>query len=250
MEAGMEKIRLNVIGSDKRMTHLKRLLAPYSDPDGRPVYIYPPNVMVNGDELDKLSPETNAVILYCRGDEKSLRERGLLFANYMDDEDFTIKNAALTAEAALKLIMESTDKGLYDLKILIVGFGRIGAALSGLLYRLGVDIDIATGSSARQAAAFARKVIPISSLDFSGYDIVVSTVPKKIAEDCKIYTFKENAIFIDLAGEQGINMDLARYLSVKADYYPALPAKYSPETAAAAMKDVVLKVLNTLLGAG
>ena len=69
MEAGMEKIRLNVIGSDKRMTHLKRLLAPYSDPDGRPVYIYPPNVMVNGDELDKLSPETNAVILYCRGDE-------------------------------------------------------------------------------------------------------------------------------------------------------------------------------------
>ena len=51
------------------------------------------------------------------------------FLDILEDDTYTILNARITAEGIIKLAIENTDKSLYDSKILILGYGRIGKNL-------------------------------------------------------------------------------------------------------------------------
>ncbi len=53
----------------------------------------------------------------------------------LENEALAILNAIPTAEGAIQIAMEESEKTLHNSKILILGFGRIGKILAKMLYR-------------------------------------------------------------------------------------------------------------------
>ncbi len=160
----------------------------------------------------------------------------------MENEKFQAVNSRLTAEGALNVIGSRSLKSISECQYLVLGFGRTGAACAKLLCLLDTTLDIATNSSLRPAHAFARHVVSLGNFDFSLYDVVINTVPKPIVSDMDAMTFKQGAIYVDLASSPALNLEYARYLGVDADIYPALPARISPLSAANAMLEYIKEI--------
>jgi dipicolinate synthase subunit A len=151
----------------------------------------------------------------------------------------------LTAEGTLNLILSHSFISLDRLKVLVIGFGRTGAATVSLLKDVGVlSITVATTASSRPALAFCNNVIPATDFNFAPYDVVINTVPQQIIDDKEILTFSPSAVYIDLASKPALSLNFAKYLGLDADIYPALPAKTATISAAEAIADYVKGVLK------
>ena len=77
--------------------------------------------------------------------KRSMRERGAIVYDALDDEDFLSENAEETAIGALGYILSSTDTAPRDTRFAIVGYGRIGSRLLRLLLFLGAHVKVYTG---------------------------------------------------------------------------------------------------------
>lgn len=230
---------------DDRMKYLKAELKQCHNEAGTKCYVFSPNVLMTQESVRGL--EDGSVLIFGRiaDDAIPLIETKALRAYcLLKDEEFAARNAILTAEAALAILIDRSKLALSELNVLIVGFGRIGAALANYLCRLGVRTTIATSASSRPARAFSDKVISTQNIDFSPYDVVVNTAPAIIATDQQVLSLKENSIFIELASNPSINLNFARYVGVDADIYPALPTKYSPISAARIIMDFIKEKLE------
>lgn len=230
-----------VCETDERTYFLKRLLT-----GKRPAvntHIFAPNLVLSERELTQVG---YGEILVCGRTDASadryIAENNVKVCYMMCDERFQAANAALTAEGALAIMIDHSMLSLADMRVLVIGFGRTGAALAKLLTKLDVNFDVATLASARPAAAFARNAVPTNNLDLSFYDIVVNTVPEKIISEEVALTMQAHTVYIDLASKPALDLDALKNLGMDADIYPALPAKCSPQSAAKVMKDYVLEV--------
>ena len=111
-----------------------------------------------------------------------LRERGVRVYDALDDEDFLLENAELTALGALGYILTTTDKVPSDLRIGVVGYGRIGGSLVRLLLFLGADVRVFSGREKTcidlAANGINATLLPRgSALTTDGLDIIVNTAP-------------------------------------------------------------------------
>ena len=236
----MEKM-LTVYQSDKRMAYLADLLDARKLT--RPLYVYAPNILVDEAETAQAANDSDIVGGKFTAEAKTLaRSRGIRLFNMMENERFQAVNSRLTAEGALGALIARSPKSVRDCRVLVMGFGRMGAAVAKLFAALNVRMDIAT-SSVRPAHAFARRVLPLANFDFAPYDAVVNTVPLPIVPDSDLATFRNGTVYIDLASTAAINLEYARYLGVNADIYPALPAKTCPLSAAEAMAAYISEVI-------
>lgn len=230
-----------VYETDERMFFLKRQLK-----DLRPLtdtHIYAPNIVITPERLDRTE---SGDVLVCGKTDEAAEElakcKRLTLHRIMTDEKFQATNARLTAEGALGIAIEHSMLSLSDMQVLVIGFGRTGAAVCRIFGILGAAVDVATTASPRPAGAFARRVTTASSADLAVYDVIINTVPAKIISDAAALAIRHDAVYIDLASTPGVNLNMLKNLGIDAEIYPALPAKCSPESAAAAMKEYILEV--------
>ena len=103
------------------------------------------------------------------------------------DEEFLADNARLTAEGTLGYILTNSNKSPTDIKIGIVGYGRIGRYLVRMLLSMGASVRVYTSKNVTRVAlgeygveseymAEEADVIP----SISGLDIIVNTAPKPL----------------------------------------------------------------------
>lgn len=229
-----------VYETDERMFFLKKQLAGL-----RPLvntHIFAPNLVLSAERLERSEDGENLVCgRLDEGAENLAQCKKLRVCRMLADEKFQAANARLTAEGALGIILGHSMLSLEHMRVLIIGFGRTGAAMCRILDRLGVNTDIATGASPRPAGAFARRVTTASSADLSLYDVIVNTAPEKVISDDRALTLRHDAVYIDLASKPGLNLGMLKNLGLDAEIYPALPAKCAPESAARAMKEYILE---------
>ena len=230
-----------VYETDERMFFLKKQLSglrPVTD-----THIYAPNILLTAERLDRTA---EGDVLVCgrtdAGAEELAACKKLKVHRILADEKFQAANARLTAEGALGIAIEHSMLSLTDMSVLVLGFGRTGAAVCRLFDKVGAAVDVATTASPRPAGAFARRVTSASSADLSVYDVIVNTIPVKTISDDRAMTMRHDAMYIDLASTPGVNLTMLKNLGLDAEIYPALPAKCSPESAAAAMKEYILEV--------
>lgn len=239
----MSKNNLTVHQSDERMFFLERLLLKTQFEV--PTHIFAPNISVDVKTLADIEDGARVVLGKCTEEARALADsRDIKLYNIMQDEKFQAVNSRLTAEGALMVMIEHSKKSICDSKVLVLGFGRMGAAVAKLLSKLDITPDIATTSSARPAYAFADKVVPMRDFDFSEYDIIINTVPVDIVNDADLMSAKKDTVYIDLASKPAINLEYARYLGIDANIYPALPAKTCPYSAAKAMQEYISEVIK------
>ena len=228
-----------VYETDERMFFLKRQLAGF-----RPVadtHIFAPNLLLSKERLEGVKEGDHLVCGRLEADALD-KGRGAIVHPILKNERFQAVNARLTAEGALGILIEHSMHSLWDMRVLVLGFGRTGAAMCRILDRLGVETDVATEGSPRPAGAFARRVTTASSANLGDYDAIVNTVPAKLISDERILGVRHDVVYIDLASTPGADIDRLKTLGLDADIYPALPAKCSPASAATAMRDYILEV--------
>lgn len=138
------------------------------------------------------------------------------------DEDFLLENAELTARGAVGYILTSFKCDPSDMKIGIVGYGRIGKCLLRLLLFLKARVTLYT--TRREVALSMCEVgVPAcvidENCDFSGLDILINTAPARQINPSRL---DEKTKTIDLAsgnvfdGAEGV----VKLSSVPTKYYP------------------------------
>lgn len=195
--------------------------------------------------------EPNAIIL-AGGENAELSricgENSLKLENYFSHEALTLKNAALTAEAALAILSQSTEGALLESEVLITGYGRIARYLAARLKAMGCRVTIAARREDARAAARLDGFYAVSfseAVSIIGiYDYIVNTVPSALFTDVEFSAAKKGCVYEELAtlAEEPIKT-CAEHCGLKYIYSPGLPGKYSPQKAG---EYIALEIKETL----
>ena len=172
--------------------------------------------------------------------------RGLELHDYMQRPNFTVGNAALTAEAALWLLMNGCETALYGKSALVIGYGRIGRILAQRLRAMNMNVGIMSRNPEVRAIAGAIGFKPVSPREnISGFDFVINTAPGPVLPVGALSALDENAILLELASAPG-GLDRAEAVEFGLDFIaaPGLPGKYSPKSAAELIFNSVKEILK------
>lgn len=172
------------------------------------------------------------------------REGDLRLADYFLREDFALQNAELTAEGALKLLLEGP-RALRGSRVLICGFGRIGRLLAVKLTALGAQVTAAARDPAERALARLSGCTAVGLRQTAGdYDFVVNTIPATVLGERELAGFG-GAMLMELASPPyGFDMTAAEALGRRIIVASGLPGKTAPEAAAEAVRDSIYAILE------
>ncbi|MBQ4155753.1 MAG: hypothetical protein IJD90_03000 [Clostridia bacterium] len=205
------------------------------------------NKMINNThfEIDKtIKALQKDTLIFAGGYNIDDKNRKII--DYNVDEEFVLKNAFYTAESAMALSIINTSFSLCDAKILILGNGRIGKALQGMLTLFCENLTV----SARKQKDFdylkkhnSNSVHTEKIQDLSEFDVIFNTIPASVLSKDTIKSIKRDALIIDLASKNSLlNIANANYIDAK-----ALPAKYCMKSSAKALLKVLDKHIKIFL---
>ncbi|MBP3401479.1 MAG: hypothetical protein J6K85_00300 [Clostridia bacterium] len=118
------------------------------------------------------------------------------------DEDFLIANAEITARGAIASLLSDTPLDITDMRVGVIGYGRIGRELCRLLLFFGASLTVYTkrdSVAADLAAAGIDSEIISAESDLSALDVAFNTAPESIISRERIAALPEKTRIIDLA---------------------------------------------------
>lgn len=186
--------------------------------------------------------------------EKTLEEaskKGIRVIDYFVSEEFQIKNAYTTAEAALCIAMNNLKKNIKDSRFAITGYGRIAKCLSNLLLKLDANVCVLARKEsdlawARLSGARTQKLDlkAIDSLE-SGYDVIFNTVPAWLFGENFLIQMSKKTQIIDLASSPGgVDISAAKKIGANVVWASSLPGKYAPESAGDLIFDCIKGIIE------
>lgn len=182
--------------------------------------------------------------------------KGIKVYDYFLSERLQIKNAYITAEAALSIAMNSLDKCVKDSCFAVTGSGRISRLLTELLCRLGAKVTVAARNqdSLAYAELLGCKTLTINTEhgqhkwyeEFEdGYDIIFNTVPAWLFDREFLEKVNKKLLIIELASAPGgVDICAARELSSNVLWASSLPGKYAPESAGVLIAECITEILS------
>lgn len=188
-------------------------------------------------------------LVFCgRADEAfraDCRQRGLILTDYMDDEAFTVKNAAATAEAAVTLACELRLRTLFGSRVLVLGGGRIAKNLCRLLQAYGAQVICAARSPEQRVWAVLAGAAGVSLDDIpepEQIDLVFSTIPRTVFGEAELSRLRRDCLLIELASlPGGIDERAAGQMGLRLVKALSLPGRTVPESAARWLLELILQ---------
>lgn len=209
-------------------------------------------------EVARMIPEKNVVFGGKMPPDfvKLLEQRNIKYFDYFEDECLCIKNALLTAEAAVEIALREYRGTVDSSKSMVIGYGRIGKLLTNLLIKMNSDVTVAARKDTDIAYAECigavgyklddknpEKILEINN----GYDIVFNTVPARLIDSDIIPEINKKTIIIDLASAPGcIDIRKARDNGLMVIRALSLPGKHSPTRAGNIIAESVYNVITGL----
>ncbi|NLB42373.1 MAG: dipicolinate synthase subunit DpsA [Clostridiales bacterium] len=183
--------------------------------------------------------------------ENLCEQYSVLGYDLLKEESFAIRNAIPTAEGAIQRAMERTDITLHGAKVIILGYGRIGRALSRMLKGIGSQVSVEARKNEDLAwiEESGYKAIPLNELDsvLEYQDIIFNTIPALILDRDKLAKIKSSSIIIDLASHPGgVDFEAAREFGIYASLDLGLPGLVAPKAAAEIICTVTQELLSDL----
>lgn len=192
--------------------------------------------------------------LVCGGkfseDSCALAARARLRAEDMlKRSDFAAGNAAITAEAALGLLISENEQSIQGTKVLVCGWGRIGKLLALKLKALGAEVSVAArdGADRAMAGALGLRGLGYTGLEseIGGFDWLVNTVPHRVISDPMLCMMGDGAFLMELASPPGgFDRKLAENIGLRVCHAPGLPGKTAPLSAAVLMKETLYSIIR------
>ncbi len=169
-----------------------------------------------------------------------LEARAVPCFDFLRDESFARYNAALTAQGALRLLLEHTEAYLPAQRVLITGYGRVGKALARVLTSLGCDCFVAARSALQKQEAVLAGCKALSPAEIARtaflFDVICNTVPANLFSKETLRVLRPGCLFLELASAP-FGADPQDFAGLPLTYLAGggLPGRYCPAAAAAAM---------------
>lgn len=163
-------------------------------------------------------------------------------------DGYAILNAVPTAEGAIKWAIEKTPFTLWNAKVLVIGYGRVGKVLADRLKALGSKVTVSARKSPDFALITAFNMETVHTVKLNegilDYDIVFNTVDVPVLDN---ETLKNSPcdFFLDLSSLGGFDLEYARSIGKRADTAPALPGRTAPETAGRVLAQTVTEITTS-----
>ena len=183
-------------------------------------------------EIEKLIPDGVPIV---GGKVPPVFQEGSRVFDCMAAPAFTVGNADITAEAAVFMLSERLNKTLYNSRVLVTGYGRIGKLLTAKLKALGCFVTVMSRSKESRAMARAMGISALApdcdAMELSDFDAVINTAPAQVLTLSD--KMRRDCLLIELASAPG-GIDEAKALSLGLTVLkaPGLPGKYAPGSAA------------------
>lgn len=200
-------------------------------------------LIISDEALSRLKPGTLLLVGAAKPILKELATRhNLKLIETADIDNVAILNSVPTAEGAIQLAMEKLPITIHGSKALVIGFGRCGSTLAGLLHAVGAQVYIAARKPDDLARGYVQgyKAITYSELNqcLDQFDVVFNTVPALILDSSKLALLNRNCLIIDIATSPGgTDFLAAEKLGINAVLAPGLPGKVAPKTAGKILAD-------------
>ena len=173
---------------------------------------------------------------------------GLSVCDLMTRRDFTVGNAALTAEGAVGVLIRESPRSLWKGRALVTGWGRIASQLAPRLRALGCETLVAARKAGDRAAAegFGLRACPFGEIaEHAGeLDFLINTVPAPVIPKEALERLRPDCVLLELASEAGFDRERAAELGLRAVYAAGLPGRSAPCAAASLMRDTVYAVIR------
>ena len=176
-------------------------------------------------------------------------QAGIPLRDYLEREELAVLNAVPTAEGCIALLLQNRTRTLWNSPVLVLGYGRCGAALAVRLAALGARVTVAARSPGQRAQAESQ-ALTACGLDrlaqlLPGFETVVNTIPAPVLDRRTLAALAAGSLVIDLASlPGGVDLEAAEALGVRAIRALSLPARCTPVTAGEFVADTVLAMLR------
>lgn len=163
-------------------------------------------------------------------DTAAIERRGLICADYSEDEIFRVENALYTAEGTLCAIIQNTDKSLCGMKLLVLGGGRISKALCALLAGAPCSMTVYARSPLQRSFFTMRGIKTYDTPDtLNGFDVIINTIPADILPYDILKNADKDSLIIDLSARPGyVNKEACKELGIRLMYLPGIPLTSAP----------------------
>lgn len=182
-------------------------------------------------------------IILCGQAEPSLeaeaRARRWTLWRVLEDEVYVQKNAELSAEGGIYAAMGAADFALQNAACLVIGYGRIGKALTQRLRALGAQVIVAARRrESREAAGEGSVDLPDIPAILPQMKVVFNTVPSPVLRKEELTMARPDTLLIDLASAPyGIDLETAQGIGLRAWREGGIPGRYCPQSAAQLLLD-------------
>lgn len=177
--------------------------------------------------------------------------KNIKYIDYFNEESFQINNAILSAEGAIYYAKQRFDKSIYNAKIAILGFGRIGKLLLYMLRPQGAKIDVYArkDSDLAWSAISGANAVKLSSVTSQtqealwndSYDIIFNTIPYNIINEDTAMLIDKNTLIVDVSSPPfGIDEKLIDKYKLNYHKEPSIPGRYAPKTAGEIIGNTIL----------
>ena len=169
----------------------------------------------------------------------------------LDREELTILNTISTAEGAIQIAMEETNKTIHGSDILVLGYGRVGKILANMLKGIGANVYCEARKNVDLAwiRAYGYTPVRLNELDntLGKFDIVINTIPAIILDEEKLKKLNKDSLIIDLASNPGgVDRSASKKAGIKTIWALSLPGKVAPLTSAEFIKDTLYNILKEI----
>ncbi len=169
-------------------------------------------------------------------------------------DDFSYLNAVSTAEGAIKIAIDSTERTLYDTNNAIIGFGRVGKVLADRLRPFGnVTVCARSDRDIYYAKALGLETVRLNTLieKIGRFDVIFQTVPSLILGDKIIDNMDKNVTIVELStAGAGTDMEYAKTRSINTILASALPEKTAPLSAGNVLTECVFNIISDVFESG
>lgn len=221
-----------------------------SSKDGRNIFCSNKDFVLSFKELSDMLTDRHIVLggnlsseLTCLLDRKNI-----VYHDFSNNESFLLYNAFLTAQGALRLLLDSTEKYINNSEVLITGFGRIGKALAIMLSNLKLSVTVCARKDSQLVLAESL------GLDTIRYDMlkeavtetdyIFNTVPERVFESEHIINMNKEAIYFELASAPyGVDKNLFDTNGLTYVNGSALPGRYTPNSAGERIAKTIEKLI-------
>ncbi len=178
-------------------------------------------------------------------------ERNVNVIDILKREELSVLNAISTAEGAIKIAIEETQRTLHGSNVLVMGFGRIGKILAKMLEGIGaiVSCEARKNSDLAWIKAYGYNPIPLKFLDenLGKFDIIINTIPYVIIDENNINNIRQDCLIIDLASNPGgVSKEAIKEKNIPYILALSLPGKVAPVTSAEFIKETLYNIFDEI----